>query len=465
VLGTQAPAYSLALWHGFTTPMIMSLIALGGGALLYVVLYRHYFVRGTERTPLLPPFDGRRIFERLLVVLSWRLARTLVGLLGTQRLQPQLRLIIVAALAAGLWPLLASGVHRGPLALTPVDPVFAIMWAAGATCAIGAAWQAKFHRLVALVLAGGAGLVVCLTFVWLSAPDLALTQLLVEIVTTVLLLLGLRWLPKRIPFRWTLAGARAALPRRIRDVFLSAAAGGGLAAVAYAVMTRPLPETISRFFVERAWSEGGGTNVVNVIIVDFRGFDTLGEIAVLGVVAIAVYSLLRRFRPARESVEPLPQHMQQDPVTAAEDLLVPAVIMRAAFPAIALLAAHLLLRGHNMPGGGFVAGITMAIGMILQYMADGTRRTEARLAIRPVRWMALGLAVAAATGAGAWLFEHPFLTSHTAHLELPVLGELHVPSAMFFDLGVFSLVVGATGLILIALAHQSTRAHRPAPPR
>jgi multicomponent K+:H+ antiporter subunit A len=465
VLGQHAPVYSLAVWHGFTTPMIMSLTALGGGALLYLVLHRHYFVRGTARTPLLPPLDGRRIFERLLVLLSWRLARTLVGVLGTQRLQPQLRWILVAALAAGLWPILASGLHWGVLGLTPVDPVFAIMWAAGATCAVGAAWQAKFHRLVALVLAGGAGLVVCLTFVWLSAPDLALTQLLVEVVTTVLLLLGLRWLPKRIPFKWTLAGARAALPRRIRDFFLSAAAGGGLAAVAYAVMTRPLPETISRFFIERAWSEGGGTNVVNVIIVDFRGFDTLGEITVLGVVAIAVYSLLRRFRPARESVEPPPQHMQQDAATADEDLLVPAVIMRAAFPAIALFAAYLLLRGHNLPGGGFVAGITMAIGMILQYMADGTRRTEARLAIRPVRWMAIGLAVAAATGAGAWLFEHPFLTSHTAHVELPLLGALHVPSAMFFDLGVFSLVVGATALILIALAHQSTRAHRPAPPR
>ena len=131
------------------------------------------------------------------------------------------------------------------------------------------------------------------------------------------------------------------------------------------------------------------------------------------------------------------------------------------FPATMMLAAYLLLRGHNLPGGGFVAGIALTLGVILQYMAGGVRWAEARLAIRPLRWIGTGLLLAGATGAGSWLFAHPFLTSHTAHLTLPLFGELHLPSALFFDLGVFSLVVGATGLVLIALAHQSTRAHRP----
>ncbi len=464
LLGPAAPAYSLAVWHGFNIPMVMSLGALAGGAVLYLVLQRH-FARGAEGTPLLPPIEARRIFDLVIVTLSWRWARTLEGWLGTHRLQPQVRLVVLAAMAAGLWPVLARGLEWGPLGLTPVDPAFLLLWLAGAACALGAAWQAKFHRLVALVLAGGAGLAVCLTFVWLSAPDLALTQLLVEIVATVLLLLGLRWLPKRDPFQWTAAGARQAAPRRVRDLGIATASGLGLATLAYAVMSRPLPDTISRFFIERALPEGAGTNVVNVIIVDFRGFDTLGEIAVLGVVAVTVYSLLRRFRPARESIETLPQHMHQDAATAAEDLLVPAVLMRLMFPATLVLAAYLLLRGHDLPGGGFVAGLALAIGVILQYMAGGTRRIEERLAIRPVRWIALGLLIAAATGAGSWLFAHPFLTSHAARIELPLLGALHVPSAFFFDLGVFSLVVGATGLVLIALAHQSTRAHRPPPPR
>jgi multicomponent K+:H+ antiporter subunit A len=182
---------------------------------------------------------------------------------------------------------------------------------------------------------------------------------------------------------------------------------------------------------------------------------------VLGVVAVTVYALLRRFRPARESMQPPEPQQRQTADMAAEDLHVPAVIMRLAFPAIALLAAYFLLRGHNLPGGGFIAGITLTIGVILQYMAGGARWAEARLAIRPLRWISVGLLLAGTTGAGAWLFAHPFLTSHVAHLDVPLLGALHLPSALFFDLGVFALVVGATGLVLIALAHQSTRAHRP----
>jgi multicomponent K+:H+ antiporter subunit A len=451
LLGAQAPAYSLAVWHGFTTPFLMSLLALAGGAALYALLFR-YLARGEERTPLLPPIDARLIFDRILVVVSWRWARSVETLFGTRRLQPQLRWLVLAALVAGVWPAWRAGLDAGPLPWSPIDPGLAIAWAIGAVCALGAAWQAKFHRFAALMLAGGAGLVVCLTFMRMAAPDLALTQLLVEIVTTVLLLLGLRWLPKRIPFAWTSAGARAALPRRLRDLALALGCGIGVAVLAYAVMTRPLPETISSYFMENAWPRGGGTNVVNVIIVDFRGFDTLGEISVLAVVSIAVYALLRRFRPARESLETPPR-----PQDADDDLLVPAVIMRLMFPMAGMLAGYLLLRGHNLPGGGFAAGLVLALAVILQYMGGGTRWAEERLAIRPSRWMGAGLLLAGATGAGAWAFAHPFLTSHTAHLRLPVLGDLHLPSALLFDLGIFSLVVGATGLILIVLAHQSVR--------
>jgi multicomponent K+:H+ antiporter subunit A len=222
-------------------------------------------------------------------------------------------------------------------------------------------------------------------------------------------------------------------------------------------MSRPLPETVSGFFLEHALPEGGGANVVNVIIVDFRGFDTLGEITVLAVVAITVYAILRRFRPPAEVLRD-PNGPERGPM--ANDMLVPGVLMRWMFPAIGILSLHLLFRGHNLPGGGFVAGITLSVAMILQYMAGGTAWAEARLAIRPLRWIALGLLIALASGSGSLLFAHAFLTSHTVHLRVPLLAEVHVPSALFFDLGVFALVVGATALILIALAHQSTRAHR-----
>ncbi|MCI3953660.1 MAG: putative NADH:ubiquinone oxidoreductase subunit 5, chain, partial [Burkholderiales bacterium] len=112
VLGAHKPPYSLTVWHGFTTPMFMSLAALSGGAMLYVMLQTH-LAQGTERTPLLPPIDGRRLFERVLVAISLHWARALVSLLGTRRLQPQLRWVLLAALAAALWRLYPRGLEWG----------------------------------------------------------------------------------------------------------------------------------------------------------------------------------------------------------------------------------------------------------------------------------------------------------------------------------------------------------------
>jgi multicomponent K+:H+ antiporter subunit A len=459
VLGSATPAYSLTPWHGFTVPFLMSVIALVGGLVLFLALRRKLDV-WDGGAPLLPPVDGGRMFDALLVTVSWRWARTLTRWVDSQRLQPQLRWVVVLAVAAPLWPVYLLGLDTRAPVTTPLDPALAIAWVVGGACAVGAAWQAKFHRLAALVLAGGAGLVTCLTFVWFSAPDLALTQLLVEIVTTVLMLLGLRWLPKRLPEAWSWAAARRALPRRLRDFLIAVSAGTGLAAIAYAAMTRPANESISGFFTSRAYSEGGGTNVVNVILVDFRGFDTLGEMTVLACVAVAVYSLLRRFRPAPDSALPTLQQREQGRGEAADDLFVPAVLMRGMFAVIATFALYLLVRGHNLPGGGFTAGIALAVALILQYMAGGTRWIEERIALRPVRLMGIGLATAAATGAGAAWFAHPFLTSHVAHADLPLLGAVHFPSAFLFDVGVFLLVVGATALFLIALAHQSLRVQR-----
>jgi multicomponent K+:H+ antiporter subunit A len=403
--------------------------------------------------------------------LSWRLAKSGAQLLSTRRLQPQLRLLVAVALLAALWPLYRRGLHAGDVAPAATDPAFALVWLVGIACALGAAYQAKFHRLVALILTGGAGLATCITFVWLSAPDLALTQLLVEIVTMVLLLLGLRWLPKRFEILWPGKVPAAVRLRRLRDLAIAVAVGAGMATIAYAVMTRPLPDGISRYFVERAYTEGGGTNIVNVILVDFRGFDTLGEITVLAIVALTVYALMRRFRPAPDSLE-VPEQRRARRVSDGEPragqqsdalahaFLVPALIMRLLFPVIGTTAVYLFMRGHDLPGGGFVAGLTMSVAFILQYMAGGTRWVEDRLTILPVIWMGLGLAFALATGVSAWLFGYPFLTSAFTYADLPVIGRVPLATALIFDLGVFTLVVGATVLILIALAHQSIRSHR-----
>ena len=455
VLGRDLPYKDIAIWHGVNLPLVMSLVALAGGVAL-MAAFGARIAEGPEGPPLMHRWRAQRLFERVLLLTTWRAPRLLHRAFGTERLQPQLRLVVLLAIGAGaaaLW----GGLAQAPEPIgNPLNPAFAAMWLAGGACAVGAAWMAKYHRFAALVLLGGAGVVTCLTFAWLSAPDLAVTQLLVEVVTTVLLLLGLRWLPKR---REEIAEDRllAAKVRRIRDLVIAAVGGGGLAAIAYVMMTWPLVPNVGDWFLRNAYQEGGGTNTVNVILVDFRAFDTFGEITVLAIVGITVYALLRRFRPAPESVE---AGDEGEAASLADALLVPGVIMRWMFPVLILVAAYLFFRGHDLPGGGFSAGVTLSIAFLLQYLAHDVRWVESRLTVLPIRWMGLGLLIAGVTGLGAFVFGYPFLTAHAQYVALPLIGAVPAATALIFDTGVFALVVGATVLMLIAIAHQSLRIAR-----
>ena len=470
VLGQAMPAYDLAIWHGFNLPLIMSVVALAGGTAGYLLLRARFGLAERDRVPVLHRVKGAQLYESTLLGLSQG-AAWLIRKAGTRRLQAQL-LLLMAAFALVM-------LEARPLEwlawpnLVQADPLFAVLWLLGAGCAVAAAWKAKYHRLAALALVGGTGLATSITFLWLSAPDLALTQLMVETVTTVLILLGLRWLPPRArPAHLAGRAPRHTWLRRARDVLVAGAGGLALAAASYAVLRQPSVPSIRDFFVLRALPEGGGANVVNVLLVDFRGFDTLGEITVLSAVALTVYALLRRFRPAQESISlPMQQATDVDPAVRqkpgqqAHDgyLMIQAVYLRFLLPVMGVIAVYFFMRGHNLPGGGFVAGLIFATAIIVQYMVAGTDWVETHVRLRPHRWIAVGLVCACVTGLGAWLFGYPFLTSHTAHIDLPLLGKLHVPSAFVFDLGVFAVVVGTTMLVLVALAHQSLRSRRLSP--
>ena len=474
VVGGVLPEYSLAIWHGWNAPMIMSLVAMSAGVVLYLLL-RKQLKRGRFKyPPIISYFNGKRGFERCLVVMM-RGVRKIEKRISTKRLQTQLFLLVLAAVVAGLIPMLHSGISWGDRPKIPGSIVFVTLWLLAIACALGAAWQAKYHRLAALTMVSVCGMMTCITFVWFSAPDLALTQLVVEVVTTVLILLGLRWLPRRIeevsPLPSSLRKARI---RRVRDFLLSTVVGGGMALLSYAMLTRQTPNDISSFYLSRALPEGGGSNVVNVMLVDFRGFDTLGEITVLGAVALTVYALLRRFRPSKESMQ-LPAQQRQLAPDVATDLvnprqasdtalgfmMVPAVLVRLLLPIALVVSFYLFMRGHNQPGGGFVAGLVMSVAFILQYMVAGTQWVEAQMSLRPMRWMGFGLLSATLTGLGALFAGYPFLTTHTWHFSLPLLGDIHIASALFFDVGVYAMVVGSTLLMLTALGHQSVRAHKP----
>ncbi|GLS16251.1 monovalent cation/H+ antiporter subunit A [Hydrogenophaga electricum] len=472
VVGGPLPEYSLAVWHGFNTPLVMSLVATAGGLVAYLLFAKRFKSRRARWAPGLRWFNGKHLFEITLALITDG-ARRLLRRTGTRRLQPQLAAMVVIALLAGVGSALIVPLTWGDRARVPATPEFVALWVIAGACAIGAAVQAKFHRLAALIMLSVVGLALCITFAWFSAPDLALTQLSVEVVTMVLFLLGLRWMPKRIE-RDELPFTALIWWRRRRDLLIAVLVGMGLAALSYALLTRTAPLSISPYFIENALPLGGGTNIVNVMLVDFRAFDTLGEITVLGIVGITVYALLRRFRPPVEVIDQpaqqraAPENTESDLLTRTEGegdtpqryLEVPAVLVRLLLPVAGVFAFHLFMRGHNEPGGGFVAGLVVAIAFIAQYMVSGTRWVEERMRLLPPRWIAFGLLLALATGLGPLFLGYPFLTTHTAHAHWPLVGDVHLPSAFFFDLGVFAVVVGSTLLLLTAIAHQSLRARR-----
>jgi multicomponent K+:H+ antiporter subunit A len=295
------------------------------------------------------------------------------------------------------------------------------------------------RRLTALILTGAVGLILALIFVKFSAPDLALTQLAVEVVTLILLLLALYFLPQTSP-------KESSRARRWRDALLALLVGIGMSLLAFAVLTRR-STTIADYFIANSLSGGGGHNIVNVILVDFRGFDTLGEISVLAVAALGIFALMQNLKLAG-----LEQDAQGRPFDPDKYPLIMATFSRLLLPLALLVSVYIFLRGHNLPGGGFIAGLVTAIALILQYLTNGVVWTRQRLpASRTHPLIAWGLLTALLTGLGSWLFGRSFLTSAFGHWTLPLIGEVELASAMAFDLGVYLVVVGATLMILIHL--------------
>jgi len=268
----------------------------------------------------------------------------------------------------------------------------------------------------------------------------------VEVVTVVLLLLALYFLPQHTP-------AESGIGRRWRDILLATSAGGGAAALTWAVLTRPY-QNIAGYFLANSVPGGGGSNVVNVILVDFRGYDTLGEITVLALAALGIYAMLDRLKL------PSPQR-DAEGRTWDHDLhpAIMATLTRLLLPLALLVSAFILLRGHNLPGGGFIAGLVTAVALIMQYLANGVAWTQSRLPGNMHPLIGIGLLIATFTGLASWLFGYPFLTSTFGHVALPLVDEFELASAMAFDLGVYLVVVGATLQILIhlGLIHQASQ--------
>ena len=432
-LQTTLPEYHLALWHGVNPALIMSLLALSGGALIYA-LRRPLFV-WHERN--LGQLDARIIYNALLNGLIV-LARGITRLIDTGSLQRQVFLTLIAAIVLGVSPWLANDIPlTGSRSGLPLDAVSLLAASALIIATLATVWLHK-QRFIALITIGVVGLVVSLAFVKFSAPDLALTQLSVEVVTIVLLLLALYFLPQH--------GLPEKSPGRIwRDGVIALTAGAGTAALAWAVLTRPY-DTIAGYYLANSVPGGGGSNVVNVILVDFRGYDTLGEITVLALAGLGIVAMLQNLHlpaPAQDGSGRL--------WDADTHPTIMATLTQILLPLALLVAAFILLRGHNQPGGGFIAGLITAVALIVQYLANGTHWTRQRMPSDSHPLIAWGLAIAAGTGLASWWFGAPFLTSTYGYLHWPVVGDFELASAMAFDLGVFLVVVGATLMILLNL--------------
>lgn len=444
-LQAAVPEYHLAIWHGFNPALLMSMLAVAGGILVYSQREKFFALQtrvdGKLEAKILYNGTIRRLF-------AWSSAITMnADNLSQKRM---LWILFVTAIGLGFYGFLSTASPLvGDRELLPVDPMSAMVALIMIAAAISTVLMHQ-QRFTALVLVSAVGLGVALTFIKFSAPDLALTQLAVEFITAVLLLLALFFLPQTTPDerdRW----------RQGRDIVIALSAGLGIAGLSYAVLTREYT-SIADYFIANSVSGGGGANVVNVLLVDFRGFDTMGEITVLALAGLGIYAMLDQLKllSPKQDGDGRPWNPDTHP-------LIMATFSRLLLPLALLVAIFILLRGHNLPGGGFIAGLVTSAALIVQYLANGVEWTRSKLPANTHPLIGSGLLIAASTGIASWYFGYPFLTSTFSHLHLPLLGDFELASAMAFDIGVYLVVVGTSLLILInlGLIHQISFQARP----
>ena len=429
----------LALWHGFNMPLLMSLIASIGGLIFYFSLAKGGKIREIDLDPYLGRLQGRVAFDLFLKSLLLN-SRKFKRLTENGKLQSYILWIVIFSIAIVSLPFLGQGLTTGTRELTHAPALAIVLW----LLLFSSCWMMLwFHheRIKAVLISGAIGLVVTMVFICFSAPDLALTQITVDVVTTVLLLMSLSLLPQLTPYE-------SSVSRRWRDALIAIGGGLGIAWITWLILTRD-HNSISWFFMQQSIPLGGGTNVVNVILVDFRGFDTFGEITVLGIAGIGALCLMDGMRTHGTTMtQGLSYRFNPSP-------LMLRITASWILPIALVVSLYIFLRGHNLPGGGFIAGLITALALIIQYMALGQDHAEQLLKAKSGRlyeiWIGTGLVIAGLTGLGAWFWGRPFLTSAHFYVSPPILGEMHLATAALFDVGVYITVVGATMLLISVL--------------
>ncbi len=440
--------YELSLWHGFTPVLGLSALALALGGLVHL---------GRRSLPALPRLpDVQRVFDRVVVgvggLASAVTRHTQVGSLPLYLAVLLTTVVVVpgAALVAGAPPL---GSPRPWW--SPAEPFLAVVVLVASAAAVGTR-----HRLTGILLAGAVGYGVAGVFLVRGAPDLALTQFLVETMTLVVVVLVLRRMPARFSPGWTRPRVRlirAAVAGAV-GVFVT-----GFALVASAARTAP---AISSGYA-RHMEEAGAENIVNAIIVDFRALDTLGEISVLLVAAAGVVSLVRvdgrrRANPSDAGQGGLfPTAHWDEPARTwlpgaherpgGERSVLLEVATRLLFPSILVFSLFLLFSGHYRPGGGFAGGLVAAQAFVLRYLVGGRADLGAAVRVPAGVVAGVGLLLAAAVGLFPLVLGGTSLESAVVTVHPPVLGTVKFATSLFFDVGVYLLVIGVVLELLSAV--------------
>ena len=440
------PGNHLALWHGVTPALIMSIIAVFGGLFLLVFLFKP-LLKVWESTPR--P-EAKVIFEAIIAAFV-RLARATTQVLHNGAFTQYAGILALAIIAAGGHAYLTG--DSLPSTREPM-PVHAIALAGWLALVVATIFLVVMHRnrLLALILMAIVGLVVSVGFDYFSAPDLAMTQISVEVVTIILLLLALNFLPDTTP-------SESSMAKKLRDGVIALVGGLAATGLTYHLLMRDFVETsISEYHLANSYKGGGGTNVVNVILVDFRGFDTYGEIIVLGIAALVIFALTETLLggPVRAR---LLNRVPDKPLAGDRHPLMMVVLTRVMMPVVLMVGVYIFLRGHNLPGGGFIAGLVVAIAVVMQYMASGFSWATERQRYPYHGIIGAGVLIAGLTGIGSWLTGNEFLTSAFGYFRIPPMNEFELATAALFDLGVFLAVLGAVMLSLESFSRLARRAH------
>ena len=445
-------AEHLALWHGFTPALGASMLVLVVGALLAFIL-----VRSNKAIPAASErFSASHVYWLMTHWLD-SLAVRLTAL--TQRGSLPFYLAVILTVTAGTLggTIIARGELPSEFVLftSPVQIPIAIIMILAACFAMRA-----HTRFQAVVLVGVTGYGMAAIFALHGAPDLALTQALVETVTLIAFVLVIRRLPQRI-------GLRSSRWKRWVRMVIGASVGLTIGAFALIALGARSEDPISLLLPELAYSGGHGSNVVNVMLVDIRGWDTLGELSVILAAATGVASLV--FLSTR--VDTLPKLSRRDAKLQVQDLIRrvedpkdPAsrrtwmlagrnldpsrrsilleVMVRLIFHALILLSFYLLLVGHNQPGGGFAAGLVAGLALVARYLTGGRDELGATVPVDAGRILGAGLAIAATMAILPLFFGQAALASAWIDIDLGPFGTIPLVTSTFFDIGVYLVVFG-----------------------